>query len=121
MPTVLIVEDDIDLLFLYHTALSQKGYNVIEAHSSGQAMDLLQAPDFVPELIFMDIGMPDMPGTRAIEYMFNEERFQSTKIVVVTANEQYRERVQDKGISRFLVKPITISQLTALADELMSE
>ncbi len=40
MPTVLVVEDDYDLLFLYHTALSQKGYTVIEARSNAQAMDV---------------------------------------------------------------------------------
>lgn len=118
MPTVLIVEDDNDLLFLYHTALSQKGYNVIEARTSAQTMDLLQTPDFLPELIFMDIGMPDAPGTRAIEYMRGESRFDATKLVIVTANEMYRDRLVDKRISRFLIKPITISQLVAIAEEL---
>jgi len=118
MPTVLVVEDDKDLLFLYYTALSQKGYDVIEAHNTGQAMELLEAPDFVPALVFMDMGMPDAPGTRVINYMRSDNRFDNTRIVVVTANEQYRARVEDKGVSHFLVKPVTISQLVSVADEL---
>src|ERR1041385_6870855 len=118
MPTVLVVEDDTDLLYLYHTALSQKGYDVIEAHNSAQAMELLEAPDFIPALVFIDMGMPDAPGTRVINYMRGESRFDDTRIVVVTANDQYRARVEDKGISYFLVKPVTISQLVSLADEL---
>ncbi len=118
MPTVLVVEDDNDLLFLYHTALSQKGYNVIEAKSNAQAMELLQAPDFIPHLVFLDIGMPDAPGTRIINYMRSEPRFDDSRIVVVTANEQYHNRVDDKDISHFLVKPVTISQLVDIADEL---
>ncbi|MEP7286995.1 MAG: response regulator [Chloroflexota bacterium] len=118
MPTVLVVEDDTDLLFLYHTALSQSGYDVIEAHNSAQAMDLLEAPDFTPALVFVDMGMPDAPGTRVINYMRNDSRFDETRIVVVTANEQYRARVADKNVSRFLVKPVTIAQLVGLADEL---
>ena len=121
MPTVLVVEDDTDLLYLYHTALSQKGYDVIEAHNSTQAMDLLEAPDFIPALVFMDMGMPDAPGTKVISFMRNAERFDNTRIVVVTANEQYRARVADKGDSHFLVKPVTISQLVSIADELTSE
>src|SRR4051794_14388825 len=118
MPTVLVVEDDSDLVFLYHTALSQKGYDVVEARNSAQAMELLEASDFIPKVVFIDMGMPDAPGTRAINYMRSEPRFDNTRIVVVTANEQYRARVADKGISYFLVKPIAISDLVALADEL---
>ncbi len=118
MPTVLVVEDDNDLLFLYHTALSQKGYNVIEARSNAQAMALLAAPDFIPSLVFLDIGMPDAPGTRIIRYMRSEPRFNQSRIVVVTANEQYQNRVSEEDISYFLVKPVTISQLVDIADQL---
>ena len=118
MVTVLVVEDDTDLLYLYRTALSQKGYEVVEAHNSAQAIELLDTPDFIPALVFMDMGMPDAPGTRAINFMRGEPRFDNTHIVVVTANDQYRSRVADKGISYFLVKPVTISQLVDVADEL---
>ena len=118
MATVLIVEDDTDLLFLYHTALSQSGYDVVEAYNSAQALDLLEAPDFIPTLIFVDMGMPDAPGTKVINYVRSEPRFNGTPIVVVTANEQYRARLEDKDIAHFLVKPVTISQLVEVADEL---
>ena len=118
MPTVLVVEDDFDLLFLYHTVLSQKGYDVVEARNIAQAMELLEAPDFIPHLVFIDMGMPDAPGTRAITYMRSEPRFDNTRIVVVTANEQYRERIDEKDISHFLVKPVSIAELIAVAAEL---
>src|ERR1700682_5022445 len=98
MPTVLVVEDDDDLLFLYQTAPTQKGYDVVEAHNSTQALELLDAPDFIPALVFMDMGMPDAPGTRVINYMRNDSRFDDTRIVVITANEQYRARVAAKGV-----------------------
>src|SRR5258708_23921442 len=114
MPTVLVVEDDTDLLYLYHTALSQKGYDVIEAHNSTQAMELLEAPDFIPALVFIDMGMPDAPGTRVINFMRSEPRLDDTRIVVVTANEQYRARGADKGVRHSLVKPHTITQLVSL-------
>ena len=94
------------------------GYDVIEAHNSTQAMELLEAPDFIPAVVFMDMGMPDAPGTRVINFMRNDSRFDDTRIVVVTANEQYRARVADKGVSHFLVKPVTITQLVDVADEL---
>lgn len=118
MPTVLVIEDDTDLLYLYRTALSQRGYEVVEANNSTEAMEILETPDFIPALVFVDMGMPDAPGTRVINYMRSEDRFDETRIVVVTANEQYRARVADKGVSHFLVKPVTISQLIDIADEL---
>jgi DNA-binding response OmpR family regulator len=118
MATVLIIEDDMDLLFLYHTALSQKGYDVVEARTMAQALNVLAAPDFIPELVIVDMGMPDTPGTRAINFLRGEERFNTTRIVVVTANEQYREKVADKGVSHFLVKPVAIADLVRIADEL---
>jgi DNA-binding response OmpR family regulator len=118
MPTVLVVEDDNDLLFLYHTALAQRGYDVVEARNSAQAMSLLQEADFVPQVVFLDMGMPDAPGTHIINFIRSQERFGDTKIVVVTANEQYRTRVSDQDVSHFLVKPITIATLVSVADEL---
>jgi DNA-binding response OmpR family regulator len=120
MPTVLVVEDDNDLLFLYHTALAQRGYDVIEARNSAQTMNLLQEPDFVPNVVFVDMGMPDAPGTHIINFIRSQPRFDQTRIVVVTANEQYRTRIADKDISHFLVKPITIATLVGVADELTS-
>ena len=118
MVNVLVIEDDTDLLFLYQTALSQKGYKVVEARNMTVALELLADPDFVPDLVFLDMGMPDIPGTKAINFMRSDPRFEHTQIVVVTANEQYRDRVADKGISDFLVKPVTISDLVRLADKL---
>ncbi len=118
MPTILVVEDDTDLLFLYHTALSQKGYHVVEAQSNAKAMELLQTSGFIPRVVFLDIGMPDAPGTRIIHYMRSEPRFNESRIVVVTANEQAHNRVNDADISFFLVKPITITQLVDIAEDL---
>jgi CheY-like chemotaxis protein len=50
--------------------------------------------------------------------MRSEPRFDNTRIVVVTANEMYRERISDQDISDFLVKPITIAELVRVADQL---
>ncbi len=116
-PTVLVVEDNEDLVFLYKTALTQKGYEVVEAHNSAETMELLAEPEFVPALVFIDIEMPDALGTHAIEYIRKNARFGETKIVVVTANDLYRERLEPL-VNRFVVKPVAITDLMKLADEL---
>src|SRR5262249_26016622 len=119
MPTVLVVEDDADLSFLYLTTLGQRGYEVVEAKSYTQAMELLRPDDYVPDLVILDIGMPDAPGTRVIEYMHSEPRFEATRVIVITANDHYRERVENLGVNYFLVKPISIAQLVEVTDELL--
>ncbi|HVO42924.1 MAG TPA: response regulator [Aggregatilineales bacterium] len=118
MSTVLVIEDDADLRFLYNTALSQSGFSVAEAHNVALALSMLSDPNFVPELVILDMGMPDSPGTRAINFMRGEPRFNNTQIVIVTANEQYRERVADKGVSYFMVKPVEIAELVRIVTEL---
>jgi two-component system response regulator MprA len=117
-PTVLVVDDNEDLVFLYKTALAQKGYEVVEARSSAEVMELLAKPEFVPAVVFIDIEMPDALGTHAIQYMRKNARFGETKIVVVTANDLYRDELAPL-VNRFVVKPVAITLLTSLADELM--
>ena len=119
MPKVLIVEDDADLLYLYVTALSQKSYDVVEAKSYSSVMEILRKPDAVPDLMILDIAMPDAPGTRVIEYMRGEARFNSTRIIVITANDHYKDRVENLGVNYFLVKPIAIARLVEITDELL--
>lgn len=120
MPTVLIIEDDADLLFLYRTALLQNGYEVLEAHNSASAIEVLESSDPAPDLVVIDMVMPDAPGTRVINFLRGDGRFEQTQIVIVTANEQYRERVADKGIAYFMVKPINVIDLVSVAEQLLS-
>src|SRR5215510_9469131 len=121
MPTILIVEDDVDLSYLYQTTLSEKANEMVAAKSYGEVMDLLRKEDFVPDLVILDIGMPDAPGTRIIEYMREQPRFEATRILVITANDHYKERVENLGVNSFLVKPISIAYLVEVVDELMGQ
>ena len=116
-PNVIVVEDDEDLLFLYKTALEQRGFTVAEARNTAKVLELLNTPGFIPALIILDIEMPDVPGTKVVDYIRNDERFSATKIMVITANENYRDRIGDE-VSEFVVKPIAVTDLLQLADRL---
>ena len=94
---------------------------MVAAKSYGEVMDLLRKEDFVPDLVILDIGMPDAPGTRIIEYMREQPRFEATRILVITANDHYKERVENLGVNSFLVKPISIAYLVEVVDELMGQ
>jgi OmpR-family two-component system manganese-sensing response regulator len=111
---VLVVEDNEDLVRLYKAAFEQRGYEVHEARSAARAIEILG--DVVPTFAIVDIEMPDALGRRAIDYIRSDPRFKDTKIAVITANENYREKLQD-DIDRFVVKPIGLIELLDIADK----
>ncbi len=117
--TVLIAEDDRDLQLLYRAAMEHRGFEVLEACDGAALMDLLRSPDFHADVLLLDIEMPDAPGVRAIDYIRSQPHLAHLKIVVITANEQYRERIGAK-VDRFLVKPIAISDVMRIAEEVVT-
>ena len=115
--TVLIAEDDKDLQLLYRAAMEHKGFRVLEARDGAALMDLLRSPDFHADVLLLDIEMPEALGSRAIDYIRSQPHLANLKIVVITANEQYRERISAK-VDYFLVKPIAISDVMRITQEL---
>ncbi|MFQ3536060.1 MAG: response regulator [Aggregatilineales bacterium] len=115
--TILIAEDDRDLQLLYRAAMEHQGFHVLEACDGAALMDLLHSPDFHADVLLLDIEMPEAPGLRAIDYIRSQPRLAHLKIIVITANERYRERIGARA-DRFLVKPIAISDVMRIAQEL---
>ncbi len=115
--TILVAEDDKDLQLLYRAAMEHQGFQVLEARDGAALMDLLRSPNFHADVLLLDIEMPEAPGLRAIDYIRSQPHLAHLKIIVITANEQYRERVATKA-DYFLVKPIAISDVMRIAHEL---
>ena len=117
MAEVFVVEDDADLVYIYRTALAQAGYRVTMARSGAEAWQALT--ETVPDLVFMDMNMPDVSGASLIRYMRGLERFRDTRIVVVTANQLLEGKLSPDDISDFLVKPVSIRDLVSVAGDLL--
>jgi CheY-like chemotaxis protein len=119
-PVILIVEDDPDLLFLYRTALGDLEHEIVEARNSEELRALLAQPNFVPALAVLDIEMTDSTNLRAIDTMRTQPQFAQTRIVIVTANENYRDRL-DGQVDYYLVKPVGIAYLTNIIAQLIAQ
>jgi CheY-like chemotaxis protein len=115
--TVLVAEDHEELIELYETALRQAGYNVVEARNGMQTIRLLDSMEPPPDVVYLDIEMPDLPGTRALDHIRQTPRLQGVRVIVITANEGYRDRVGDLA-DAFIVKPISLGQLLELTARL---
>ncbi len=115
---VLVVEDDFDLRFLYRTALTQKGFEVVDAENATVAEVELDADTF--DLILLDLNMPDKLGTAVIDHMRLDKRHQATQVIVITANDHWVHEVIERGVTNILIKPVTITQIVATIQDIMA-
>ena len=110
---VLIVEDNDRNMKLFRDVLAAAGYRTLEATTGGQALDV--AAEHVPDLILMDIQLPDIGGVEALARLRADERTAATPVVALTAQamDGDRERFLAAGFDGYLAKPVNITDLVA--------
>ncbi len=107
---ILIVEDNDKNLKLVRDILRFKGYRTLEAVTAGQAISL--AGEHRPDLILMDIQLPDMDGGTALQRLRAEASTAGIPVVALTAQAMAgdRERLLGAGFDGYLTKPISIKE-----------
>ena len=112
MSTILLVEDDAQLVRTLQTFLTGRGYTVLAAGSGEDALDLHRSGR--PDLILLDLGLPGMDGLDVIRQLREQEESQ-TPVVVISARDQEREKVRalDLGADDYLTKPFGVEELLA--------
>lgn len=100
----LVIEDDADMLFLIQSLLEHEGYRVDSASSGEEGSTLAFVND--PDVIVLDLGLPDRHGLTIIQSLRREGR--ATPILVLTGdqNTQMVVRALDSGADDYLKKPI---------------
>jgi len=109
--TVLYVEDNQDNRSLVRRVLEAEGYSVLEAASAHHALDRLEERS--PDIILMDINMPDMDGYTLTARIRSMPTLARVPIVAVTANVMRgdREKSLQAGCDGYIQKPIDIDEL----------
>ena len=110
--TVLYVEDNVDNRTLVRRILMAEGYTLLEAVNAAQALEILK--DTQPDLILMDINMPDMDGYSLTAKIKDTPGLESIPIIALTANVMRgdRERSLEAGCDGYIQKPIDIDLLS---------
>jgi two-component system cell cycle response regulator DivK len=108
---VLVVEDNEKNMKLVRDVLAAKGFTILEARTGAQAVRL--AWEYAPEVVLMDIRLPDIDGVEVLRRLRADERTASTAVLALTAQamEGDRERFLAAGFDGYLVKPVNIVQL----------
>ena len=107
---ILIIEDDKQIRRLLQVSLAAENYQLIEA-SDGQT-GLVLAAQHNPDLILLDLGLPDMEGLEVIKTLRD---WTSLPVIVLSARLQEKEKVNclDHGADDYLTKPFGIEELQA--------
>jgi two-component system, cell cycle response regulator DivK len=108
---VLIVDDNEKNLRLARDVLRFAGFRTVEAASGGEGVS--QAIEHLPDVILMDIRLPDMEGTEAARQLKSDERTTQIPIVALTslAMKGDRESFLAAGFDGYLEKPISVLEL----------
>jgi two-component system, cell cycle response regulator DivK len=108
---VLIVEDNDKNMKLFRDVLVAKGYRILEATTGEQAMAL--AAEHRPDLVLMDIQLPDIDGVEALGRLRADGRTASVPVLALTAQamEGDRERFLAAGFDGYVSKPVNIGEL----------
>ncbi|HXF84073.1 MAG TPA: response regulator [Anaerolineales bacterium] len=111
--TILYVEDNPDNRMLVRRVLLAEDYNLIEARDAAEALRLLNGGGAKPNLILMDINMPDMDGYTLTAKIKSTPGFEQVPILAITANVMRgdREKTLEAGCDGYIQKPIDIDLL----------
>jgi two-component system, cell cycle response regulator DivK len=110
---ILVVEDNEKNMKLFRDVLLATGYRTLEATTGGQAVEL--ATEHAPDLVLMDIQLPDIDGIEALGRLRADERTASVPVLALTAQamEGDRERFLAAGFDGYLSKPVNVADFVA--------
>jgi CheY-like chemotaxis protein len=109
-PTILVIEDDEDILLTLETFLEGEGYRVQAAANGREALEAIEARGQLPALILLDMRMPELDGWQ-FAAAFREKYGGAAPIVVMSAAADTAQRAQEIGATGWLSKPFDLSAL----------
>jgi two-component system cell cycle response regulator DivK len=108
---ILVVEDNEKSMKLFRDVLLVMGYRPLEATTGRQAVEL--AAEHAPDLVLMDIQLPDIDGVEALRRLRADERTASILVLAVTAQAMQgdRDRFLAAGFDGYVSKPVNVGEL----------
>src|SRR5512136_1125508 len=109
-PNVLIIDDELQIRRLLRANLEAHGYRVLEA-ATGQE-GITQAAQWRPELVILDLGLPDMDGVTVLKRLREWSR---VPVVVLSVRDREEDKVAalDNGADDYVTKPFSTGELLA--------
>jgi two-component system cell cycle response regulator DivK len=107
--TVLVVEDNELNMKLFHDLLEAHGYNILQTKDGMDALRI--AREHRPDLILMDIQLPEVSGLEVTKWIKEDENLKSIPVIAVTAFAMKgdEEKIREGGCEAYIAKPISVT------------
>jgi two-component system, cell cycle response regulator DivK len=114
---ILVVEDNEKNMKLFRDVLVATGYRTLEATTGTEAVDM--ASEHMPDLVLMDIQLPDLDGVQALHRLRADVRTARIPVLALTAQAMHgdRERFLAAGFDGYLSKPVDVRELIGTVRE----
>jgi two-component system alkaline phosphatase synthesis response regulator PhoP len=111
--TILVVDDEKDLLDLIEYNLKKEGFKVLKAENGLEGIEI--AKEHKPDLVLLDIMMPKMDGLEAVEIMRKDDDLKRIPIIFLTARSDEKTEIEglNKGGDDYITKPISTTKLVS--------
>ena len=106
--SVLVVDDSEDNLLLMELLLQNEGYKVSSANSGTKGLEVVDKQR--PDLIILDLMMPDMSGLEIIQHLKNKCYSANIPVLLLTANSEFRH-AESQNIDALCYKPFTLDSI----------
>jgi DNA-binding response OmpR family regulator len=117
---IVYVEDELEMIDLVKLILSRKGYEVIGAAGGREGLDIIR--DVIPDLVLLDLMMPDIEGWDVYQQIRADENTKHIPVIVVTAKAQNIDKVLGLHIAKvndYISKPFSPQDLVASVERIL--
>ena len=117
---ILIVDDDLETIRLIGMVLQRQGYQIVTATNGAEALSLALKEQ--PNLILLDLMMPDMDGNQVTRKLRDNPKTSKIHILMFSAKSQVEDKVSgyEAGVDEYLTKPIHPAELVARIKSVLS-
>lgn len=116
-PLVLIVDDEVGLLRLFSSLVERLGCDIVQSGDGATAMDVLD--QMTPDLLILDLAMPEVSGFDVLQYVRSIPRLDTMKIMILTARPNLVPEVEALGINCWVSKPVMPTDFLDIVNELL--
>ncbi len=118
--TILIVEDNVLNMKLFHDLLESQGYNILQSRNGFDALEI--AREKKPDLILMDIQLPEVSGLEVTKWIKEDEDLCSIPVIALTAFAMKgdEEKFRAGGCEAYIAKPISVNGFLSTVERFLS-
>jgi two-component system, OmpR family, response regulator VicR len=120
--TIVCIEDEPEMIDLIRLILGRKGFEVIGAGSGADGLDCIRKKN--PDLVLLDLMMPDMDGWEVYQQLKADEKTRDIPVIIVTAKAQSIDKVLGLHIAKvddYVAKPFSPQELLASIEKVLNK